>query len=340
MPSHRCLRSLGLALTLLCVLYFLQSLATIDLEQVRPLDWDNLLLGVGLSILVYTMLLIGVSTSFARLVQAAGHSSAAASEGLIVWGKANLAKYLPGNVLHFAGRQFLGARHGWPQAKIAAASLLEAGLFVLVPALLVALALASTGELDVLRDIAWLGLLVAGAAGGLALMLFGTALAKWLPAPAARLLRLLQIAHPAALLPAMLYFLLFFVGMSLIVCWLYWKVAGVLNVAELPLLIAAFLASWLIGFVVPGAPGGIGVREGTFTLLGGLALGHDHLVIVAVLMRLVTLVGEGLLFLVALGLAREQARLATLADRFAPWRGRLVAAVAVTSRRTDRSRNR
>ena len=267
MPSYRFARPLGLALTLLCVLYFLQSLVAIDLSHVLALPVDGLLVAIALSIMVYTALLVGVATGFAHLVQATGHREATAGEGLIVWGQANLAKYLPGNVLHFAGRQVLGARHGWPQGKIAAASLLEVGLFVLLPASLAGLALAATGNLDQIGRSGWLALAVVAAASGLALTLFGTRSTGWLPRPAARLLARLELAHPAAMLPALLYFLLFFIGMSLISWWLYGLVTGTAALADLPLLAGAFLVSWLLGFVIPGAPGGIGVREGTFALL-------------------------------------------------------------------------
>ena len=340
MPSQRFARPLGLALTLLCVLYFAHSLAAVDLEHVLALPVDGLAVGLALSILVYTGLLIGVATGFAHLVQATGHR-AAASEGLIVWGQANLAKYLPGNILHFAGRQVLGARYGWPQGKIAAASLLEIGLFVLLPALIAGVALATTGDLGHLGHASWLGLVVVAAVLGLAVMLLGRRLASLLPGPLARLIARLELPRPRALLPALLYFLLFFIGMSLLAWWLYGLVAGTAAVADLPLLTGVFLASWLLGFVIPGAPGGIGVREGTFALLGGALLGEaDSLVIVALLLRLVTLAGEGLLFLLAFGVAREWTLVPAGLARWPLWRVRAVAAAAVSSRQTGRLRSR
>lgn len=352
MPSYRFARPLGLALTLLCVFYFLQGLVAVDLSHVLNLPVDGLLVALALSIIVYTALLVGVAIGFAHLVQSTGHPEATASEGLVVWGQANLAKYLPGNVLHFAGRQVLGARHGWPQGKIAAASLLEIGLFVLLPASLAGLALAVTGDLGRIGHSGWLGLAVVAAAIGLAPMLFGATLSRWLPRPVARLLARLELSQPAAMLPALLYFLLFFVGMSLISWWLYGLVTGTAALTDLPLLTGAFLASWLLGFVIPGAPGGIGVREGTFALFGGVllgdaVLGQESLVIVALLMRLVTLAGEGLLFLLALGVTRELQTASFVAPqrsswpaRWSFWRDRLTSAPELSSRRTDRLRNR
>lgn len=342
---------MGFALTLVCALYFLQSLLTVDLERIRALPIDGLLAGLALSTLVYTGLLIGVATGFAHLVQATGYRAATASEGVIVWGQANLAKYLPGNVLHFAGRQVLGARRGWPQASIAAASLLEVGLFVLLSGGLAGLALAATGDLGLIDHAHWLALAMVAAALGLAAMLFSSRLTPWLPRPVARLLARLALSHPAAILPALVYFMLFFVGMSLITWVLYELVVDQATLADLPLVIGTFLLSWLLGFVIPGAPGGIGVREGTFVLVGGVLLGgvlpgQESLVIVALSMRLVTLAGEGLLFLVASGVTRDlhtavmgQIFGRELPRRGSPWRGR-ASWLPISLRQTNRERNR
>ena len=53
-----------------------------------------------------------------------------------IYGRTQIAKYLPGNVFHFAGRQILGRRLGHSQTDLATASLLETGELVLVAALM------------------------------------------------------------------------------------------------------------------------------------------------------------------------------------------------------------
>nr|WP_321269488.1 hypothetical protein [uncultured Tolumonas sp.] len=57
--------------------------------------------------------------------------------------------------------------------------------------------------------------------------------------------------------------------------------------------------SWVVGFLVPGAPGGIGIRESIFILLsGGVILEGDAFVLVA-LLRIINLLGEIFGFLLA-----------------------------------------
>ena len=51
-------------------------------------------------------------------------------------GRSSIAKYLPGNVFHYAGRQVLGHAMGWPHTAMAAATILETVLIMFVAALL------------------------------------------------------------------------------------------------------------------------------------------------------------------------------------------------------------
>ena len=300
---RRLLPPLGVLLTLACLVYFGRSLWRLDPERLLALPVDGLAVALGLSVAIYAGLLVAVSLGFAHLLKATGHASARPVEGVIVWGRANLAKYLPGNVFHFAGRQVLGARYGWPQPKIAAATLLELALQVVLPCTLAVGALLAVGQLAMLGEQLWLLPLVLGLGVVLLFVLFGGLARRWLPAPAARLAARCHLAQPLEIVPAAIYQTAFFIGMTLVAAALYALVDGALYQQQLPYLFAAFLISWVLGLVVPGAPGGIGVREGSFALLGSAFLSWDSLVLVALLMRLVTTAGEGALVLIAGGLA-------------------------------------
>lgn len=64
-------------------------------------------------------------------------------------------------------------------------------------------------------------------------------------------------------------------------------------------LTAVFALSWLLGFITPGAPAGIGVREGIMVLfLSGLAAADIVLLMVAA-MRIATIAGDGLVFVIS-----------------------------------------
>ncbi len=62
---------------------------------------------------------------------------------------------------------------------------------------------------------------------------------------------------------------------------------------------AGFALAFLAGFVVPGAPGGIGIREYSFVLLFQNQLGEGIALQVILLFRLISILGDLSIFLAA-----------------------------------------
>lgn len=69
-------------------------------------------------------------------------------------------------------------------------------------------------------------------------------------------------------------------------------------------LISAYTASWLIGYLIPGAPAGMGIRE--LTLVGMLSVNYDQETALAltIFLRVISLTGDGLCFVIS-GLVRK-----------------------------------
>ncbi|MBM3594986.1 MAG: hypothetical protein FJX31_04150 [Alphaproteobacteria bacterium] len=52
------------------------------------------------------------------------------------------------------------------------------------------------------------------------------------------------------------------------------------------------VAAWIAGFVTPGAPGGLGVREAAMVMVRGGGAGADRLLMLGVLLLIVTFAGD------------------------------------------------
>jgi hypothetical protein len=174
--------------------------------------------------------------------------------------KTNIAKYLPGNVWHFYGRVAASQTQG---LSVGAATL----SVVLEPLMMAASALAIAVTSTQVEGMWGIQLPI------LLLVLVGihprilNPIIHWLgrlkikvrnqtdPSPAAFQLQ----RYP--LLP--LLGELIFVGLRgmgfLVAFWAFQSVPA----AQIPLVISAFSFAWLLGLVVPGAPGGMGVFEAT-----------------------------------------------------------------------------
>jgi hypothetical protein len=64
------------------------------------------------------------------------------------------------------------------------------------------------------------------------------------------------------------------------------------------LILLAFSVSWILGFVTPGAPSGIGVREAVLLYMLSPLIGASHAFIVSILFRVVTISGDLVFWLI------------------------------------------
>jgi len=73
---------------------------------------------------------------------------------------------------------------------------------------------------------------------------------------------------------------------------IYWYWAGMPSWEQAAQMMAAYVTAWVLGFIVPGAPGGIGVRELVLTLLLSQAAGGEQAAALGILHRVITVIGD------------------------------------------------
>jgi len=217
-----------------------------------------------------------------------------------VYSTSQFAKYLPGNVGHFVTRHVLLRRLGLGHAALLAGTLIEAGMLV------VAAAAWAAGALPAFAP-GWSGRLLAMAVIVVVMVFLLAVFAihrrpgwhRWLP-----------MHRPGFLLVAWPLQGLYFGVMAL---------ALMLPAQALPLpssmwlaLPATAAASWMAGYLVVGAPAGIGVREFVFLVLLTGHLPEGDILLLAAAFRVITFGGDCLLLLV--GLAMGGTRTAVTAN--------------------------
>jgi glycosyltransferase 2 family protein len=217
------------------------------------------------------------------------------SWGILVYLKTNISKYLPGNVWHFYGRVKASQKAGFPVGAATLSVFLEP---LLMAAAALAIALIGVTENRLLQLLALVGILaivhpkVLNPLLSLAQRLKGQAQvteesehlmpvsANALPNQPNPVAMPLQIRrYPwLPLLGEFAFVLLRGVGFLLTI-----SVLSPILTSHIPITLGAFSFAWLLGLVIPGAPGGIGVFEATAiallktqfptaTILGGVAL--------------------------------------------------------------------
>lgn len=180
-----------------------------------------------------------------------------------------LAKYVPGNVLQHASRAALALRAGMP-VKPYAATVVQETLLACAASILVGVPLFAGANAAMpagYGPLLW-GLFAGGVL--LILLLCVDVRADAAALPGGRLGRLLGVVGglpgPRVTLAALLRYALNYllIGAGL------WLIARALGMAEgvgFALAASAFALSWILGFLAPGAPAGIGAREGIMILI-------------------------------------------------------------------------
>jgi hypothetical protein len=187
------------------------------------------------------------------------------------YGISQIAKYVPGNIMHLAGRQALGLAVGLPGWPLAKSTAWELGLIAFTGAIFGALALPLLiAKFPVLVALA----LFLAALGGAAALLWHI-----IGPPVARALGWHAV----------------FLAISgvLFVALVHRSDANADGSGTLLLpMIGAYVLAWLAGLVTPGAPAGVGIRELVLLALLHGVVGQTELLLAVVLGRLVTVGGD------------------------------------------------
>jgi len=217
-------------------------------------------------------------------------------------------KYLPGNVFHFVGRIELMKVQGVRRAETTISLMYESSLLLVCGSLLGGISALGIGvHLEAQRNFSfiWAG------AGIAALVVFLWVLQRWRPGPLKDLPEMNR-ERWVKLVQVVLLYLVYFMLYSLIM-WI--AVAEFDSSFPYWTAVAAVCFPWAIGFVVPGASGGIGVREAAMMFILTQFLSPVDSLILTTFMRIVTTIGDGVGFLFSF-LIRHDYSVATGAEHY------------------------
>ena len=297
MNQRPLVRWLGLGLSIACIGYVGAALVE-DFEALPSIDWLSpatvAALSAAVALYSLTLLLGGCAWS---LLLCKRHNTDQLATILWISLTTQLAKYLPGNVGHIIGRFALAKMRGFDTIRLGISVTLETMLVIPAALFFAVIAFLSderlTGLLRSTRDTLLEEGLISAALGAVAITAFAFYMAMRISRRFSGFIKdaIVQAPSPATLtLCLMVYganYLL--VGLSTLIV-----AQGVLGKdgGDLLILAGIFAIAWLPGFLTPGSPGGLGIREAV--LLTGLTplFGASTALVLALLLRLVTTLGD------------------------------------------------
>ncbi|MBN8630004.1 MAG: flippase-like domain-containing protein [Rhodobacterales bacterium] len=273
----------------------------------QPLFWGWL--GLGLALYLVSQALAARAWSGTLSVFKVLLPPGRAETQLLV---SQIGKYIPGNVAHLLGRLALARMDGVSSAVAGLAMLLEVGLVLTAGGLLFLAFLLFAPGLT-------LSLLPPGLAGSLASLSLplaaalaaGIGMGLWYLVRLIRRKSALAQLDPARAAKPLALHVVNFLALGLSLGCVTQAIAPTGNGTFL-LSIPVFVVAWTVGFLMPGAPGGIGVREGLVVLGLGTSLGAGPALTAALLHRAICILGDLSIF--ALGYRRRQKQTAQISN--------------------------
>jgi len=206
-----------------------------------------------------------------------------------------IAKYLPGNVGQFIGRTWSGQALGISLKTLGTAMALEVAGVFLACAIFAGVALASDPTAPSLPT---------GAGAGMVRPIVIVIAMACALAGAAFILRRREDIS-SVLMPFVAAggcYLMVFVLLAAANVLLVSDISGHWGWTASARIAGAFAVSWLVGFVTPGSPAGLGLRELTFfSMLAGI-FPNETLVLAAALFRIATVSGDLMAWLVGIAM--------------------------------------
>lgn len=231
-----------------------------------------------------------------RLLIWFGESSVPWKKSVAIYGSTQIAKYIPGNIFHLPSRHLKGFQNGFQHAP-----LLGAAAFEMIGLLVAASLISLIGFLAGIRT----AISIISIAAVLCLTLVSPIIIRYLVTHIKPLKRI-QLPPETGLdlikklLPIWSIYLLFFFVANLIFFAIVRQVSGPGFSIPIPVAFATFTISWLAGFITPGAPAGIGVREGVIILILSRYVGEPASIMISILSRFVIFAGDLLFYFVGL----------------------------------------
>lgn len=254
----------------------------------------ELAFAVGMGTLAYGLAGFLLAEAWRRLL-GPGPAEADPWRHRALYGRTQIAKYLPGNCFHLIGRQVLGRSLGHGHGALVVAALGEAASLLLIAGALALPAAWAPLERTLGTAPGWLVLAAAGAVVVLTCLTAGR-LGAWRARLALHGDGPIRIWAPRALQAGLLH-AAFFVVAGLVL----WGVAAAIRDPAAPGLgptaaVSSMAMAWWLGFVAPGSSAGVGVREAALVLALEPHLAADGAMLVALVLRLITTLGDLLFF--------------------------------------------
>lgn len=280
-------KTIGNVLVVIAVIFLVRKYRSLGIDISEYIN-KGFVIKIIPVLLLFSVLISFQFIPWVLIVRALTGSSIPASSFYRVFQRANIMKYIPGNIFQYIGRgEILSEDDSLNVANIAASVLIES--FSLAFAALLLGFCGGRAYLETLfseHRAVFLTLTGCCLAVMIILTIFRSKIKEW-----ARLKGIIvtkRLILNTAL--SVCFFFFTFLIQAFFQIIIIYSLSDSLNIKLLLTVGGAFSVSWLAGYITPGASGGIGVREALFCLMLEQYIAGDILLISVIIFRVVNII--------------------------------------------------
>ncbi len=278
----KAVKVVGSLLTVVSLVFIIQRLQQYDLNSILSLDTTGTILVIASSLIYGIVIFLGC-IPWKYLIEIISGLKIPFIKLTRVNTKSNLYKYVPGNVFQYVGKSQIALEENISIKQVSISIVLDlannvlAGCIISIPYFLAYVDLAVVGILILVGLLILMGIY------------FLLRHKDWFK-------NYIDLLKEPRILKCLAITIIYRVVNYLVTGYIYvvlFLAQGVtIQTQEIPYILGAFTFAWLVGFLTPGAPAGIGIRESMLLLLLGNSYPETYILSSMIIFRICGIIGD------------------------------------------------
>lgn len=291
---NRIIKYIGNIIMILAVVVIIKKMQSYNLDYSFIFSQKNIVAFMIVT-LIYSMTVIWGGVPWTNVMNALLNSKIRYAETMLIFTKSNVLKYIPGNIFQYVGRNELALRKQFKHSDVALSTLIDV-CWNILSIILIAVLLAGRSLYAYITqqyEIIWKEIVLILIPFLCAIILIFVIFRK----KKKELIRMLKKIFSIKLAKVLLGNFLFYAVQGIVNAGLYVVIFSIISgeqysVQNVVLSMGAMLVAFVAGFITPGAPGGVGVREAVSLFLLGEMIGESVILSGIVIMRVLSIIGD------------------------------------------------
>lgn len=291
------LKYIGRLLTIVALILIVKKMISYDLDYTQLLH-PRTMLALLVCTIAYMFSVLTSTIPWLEFVEIISEKKIPYLTAVFVNVRSNILKYIPGNVFQYIGKNELALKCNISHFQVATSTILDVALMLIVAFGLGILCVGQYFRTVFKKYLSLHYVWILSGIGFLILIVMALYFAKR-PSEsiAKKVCSLFKKKNILKLAAGFSYYILqnFFIGGIYIIILLVLSDKS-MNEIPIRLIIGSNILSGVLGFVTPGAPGGIGIRELAMIYITRGQLEESIIMLTSVVYRFMTIVGDGFAF--------------------------------------------